>query len=100
MSPLWVVTASFVALLIAAVRIFVWYQRWDPLDWLKEAADPGQFGSHRSMNRLLAVDPAINNRQQGPSGTGIQVPLPPERGTERLRHCAASALEESTVSTR
>jgi hypothetical protein len=55
-----VVGTISVALLIAVVRACVWFQRWDPLDFLDEAAYHGQFNSHRSANSLR-VDPADEN---------------------------------------
>jgi hypothetical protein len=44
MFAIWVVGVISIALLVAVVRL----QRWDPLDFLKEAADAGQYGAHRS----------------------------------------------------
>ncbi len=61
MNTVWVVSTISVALLIPVVRACVWFHRWDPLDFLKEPADPGQYGAHRSANSLVLVDPADDN---------------------------------------
>ncbi len=64
----WIVSTISAALLIALLRACVWFQRWDPIDFLKEVPDPGQYGTHRSANSLLPLDPAGGSYPQELSG--------------------------------
>lgn len=61
MGIVWVASGMCVALLIVIVRACIWFQRWDPLDFLKELPDSGQYGLYRSEDALLLVDSASEN---------------------------------------
>jgi hypothetical protein len=50
MFTLWIVTVIAVCILVPVAWALVWLHRWDPLDCLKEPADPGQYGADPSPN--------------------------------------------------
>jgi hypothetical protein len=91
MNTVWVVGSISGVLLIPVVRACVWYQRWDPLDFLKEGVDPGHYGAHRSANSLLLVDPAAGNCRQELPGMEKEShgSLLAEVQTQGLQHGAA-----------